>query len=176
MRSEDQVDLFSEPVEAVGVAPDLAAPRLADGRPPRGLTTGGWVRTTGWLQVGDHVVSSAHVAAVVGLLCAPAGAVVLASTAPVVGGVLVIVIPVLFGVSWWCFTTWVRPASKVRNTGTKQAGDLSPGDLVRLYGSIGPVGQVVEVTPGEEVRVTFHGGGHESWARGQIVHVVELLS
>jgi hypothetical protein len=171
VRSEDRVDLFSKPAEVVD-----AAPGLAGGKQPRGLTSGGWVRTTGWLQIGEHVVSSVHVATVVGLLCAPAAAVALARTTPVVAGILVIAIPALSGVLWWCLTVWVRPASRARNIGTKQAGELSPGDLIRLYGSIGPVGQVTEVSPEEDVRVTLHGGGQESFASGQAVHVVELLS
>ncbi|WP_086664398.1 hypothetical protein [Lentzea kentuckyensis] len=169
MRTDDHVDLFSKPV----VDP---APVLAEGTPPRGLTKDGWVRTTGWLQVGDHPVSSAHIAAVVGLLWSAVGAAVLVSRAPVVAGLLVLTTPALCGVSWWLLISRVRPASAARNVETTYAEELSPGDLVRLYGSIGPVGQVTEVTVGDDVRVTFHGGAHRSWHPGQVVHVAELLT
>lgn len=166
MRTEDGIDLFSKPAEP--------APVEALGKPPRGLTDGGWVRTTGWLQVGDHPVSSVHVAALVGLLWALAGAAVLVQDFPVAAGVLVLATPVLFGVAWWIFICRVRPASVARNIGTKRADELVPGDLVRLYGSIGPVAQVTEVVSG--VGVTFQGGLHESWAPDRVVHVAELLS
>ncbi|NKE60411.1 hypothetical protein FXN61_27920 [Lentzea sp. PSKA42] len=171
MWTEDRVDLFSKPVHD-----DDTAPALAHGGPPRGLTGDGSIRTTGWLQVGDHPVSSAHVAAVAGLLWALVGAAALVSTFPVVAGILVITTPVLCGASWWLLTTRVRPASSARNIGTKRADELAPGDLVRLYGSIGPIGQVVAVICDEGVRVTFRGGGKRSWTRGQVVHVAELLS
>jgi hypothetical protein len=169
VRPEDHVDLFSKPVHT-------AEPGLADGRPPRGLTSEGWVRTTGWLQVGDHPVSSAHIAAMVGLLWALVGAAPLVSTFPIAAGVLVLTVPALCGASWWLFTARLRPASSARNIGTKHASELLPGDFVRLYGSIGPIGQVTLVTFGEDVRVTFHGGEHQSWARRQVVHIAELLS
>jgi hypothetical protein len=170
VRTEEHVDLFSKPADAG------TAPALADGRPPRGLTADGWVRTTGWLQVGDNPVSSAGVAAVVGLLWSSVGAAVLVRTAPIAAGILVLTTPLLCGASWWFLTTWVRPASSARNIGTKHAEEMTPGDLVRLYGSIGPVGQVAAVTFGEKLRVTFHGGTHQSWTRRQVVQLVELLS
>lgn len=168
MRTEDGIDLFSKPVEP--------APVAALGEPPRGLTGDGWVRTTGWLQVGDHPVSSVHVAALAGLLWALAGAAVLVQDFPVTAGVLVLATPVLCGVVWWLFITRVRPASVARNIATKRADELVPGDLVRLYGSIGPVAQVTEVVSGEDVGVTFQGGLHESWPHDRVVHVAELLS
>ncbi|MFS8096771.1 hypothetical protein LFM09_06475 [Lentzea alba] len=162
MLTDEHVDLFSKPV----VTPVVA----------RGLTEDGWVRTTGWLQVGDHPVSSSHIAAVVGLLWASVGAAVLVGTYPVVAGVLVLTVPALCGGSWWLFTARVRPASMARNIDTTTADELMPGDLVRLYGSIGPVGQVVAVTYDEDVLVTFQGGAHQTWARGHVVHLVELLT
>lgn len=168
MRTEDGIDLFSKPAEP--------APVAALGKPPRGLTDDGWVRTTGWLQVGDHPVSSVHVAALTGLLWALVGAAVLVQDFPVVAGVLVLATPVLFGFAWWLFISRVRPASVARNIETKRADELVPGDLVRLYGSIGPVAQVTEVVFGADVGVTFQGGLHESWAPDRVVHVAELLS
>jgi hypothetical protein len=152
------------------------APLEADGRPPRGLTEEGWVRTTGWFQAGDHPVSSVHVAALAGLLWALAGAAVLVRDFPVLAGVLVLAVPVLCGVSWWLFTSRVRPASVARNVETKRADELSAGDLIRLYGSIGPVAQVTEVTVGGDVGVTFQGGLRQSWPHDRVVHVAELLS
>lgn len=169
MQTEERVDLFSKPV----VDPP---PVLVNGTPPRGLTANGWVRTTGWLQIGDHPVSSAHLAAVMGLLWSAVGAAVLVTRVPVVAGVLVLTAPALCGVSWWLLITRVRPASSARNVETARAEELAPGDLVRLYGSIGPVGQVTEVTVGDDVRVAFHGGTRQSWRPGRVVHVAELLN
>ncbi|MFI6096407.1 hypothetical protein ACIA8G_12675 [Lentzea sp. NPDC051213] len=170
MQTEERIDLFSKPANVD------RAPTVVDGSPPRGLTSGGWVRTTGWLQVGDHPVSSAHLAAVVGLLWAVVGAAALVGTYPVAAGVLVLTVPVLCGVSWSVFTGFLRPASRARNVGTRYADELAPGDVVRLHGSIGPIGQVTSVTSGEEVLVDFHGGEHRMWAPSQVVHVAELLS
>ncbi|MEU0880987.1 hypothetical protein ABZ345_20470 [Lentzea sp. NPDC005914] len=171
MSIEDHVDLFGRPADDAD-----GRPRLPDGRPPRGLTAGGWVRTTGWLQFGDWPVSSALMATLLGMLGAMVCAVLLVGTFPVAAGVLVVVVPPLFGAAWGILTTFVKPASLARNIGTKPAERLSPGDVVRLYGSIGPVGQVVAVTFAESVRVAFHGGGHRTWTRREVVHVAELLS
>ncbi|MET8758728.1 hypothetical protein [Lentzea sp. NPDC004782] len=171
MSTEDHVDLFREQVPAAD--PKLC---LADGSPPRGLTAEGWVRTTGWLQFGDQPVSSALMAALLGMLGAMVGAVLLLTTFPVAAGVLVVLVPVLCSAVWGTVITWVRPASSARNIGAKHAEELAPGDVVRLYGSIGPVGQVVEVTFELGVRVVFHGGGHRTWARREVVHVAELLT
>jgi hypothetical protein len=168
--TDSSIDLFSKPV-AAGLVPGLD-----DGRPPRGLTKAGWVRTTGWLQVGHHPVSSAHIAAFAGLLWSLVGAAAVVTSRPVVAGVVVITTPAVCGVSWWLFTVLVRPASSARNNGTKRADEQTPGDLIRLYGSLGPVGQVVAVTSGEELLVTLHGGSHRTWARDHVLHVVELLS
>jgi len=171
VQTEVRVDLFTKPAHVVD-----SAPALADGGTPRGLTSGGWVRTTGWLQVGDRPVSSAHLAAVAGLLWAVVGAAVLMSTFPAVAGILILTAPVLCGAFWSFVTTQLRPASTARNIETKPADELSPGDVVRLHGSIGPIGQVTEVTFGDDVQVAFHGGEQRSWARDHVVHVAELLS
>ncbi|MEU0881450.1 hypothetical protein ABZ345_22790 [Lentzea sp. NPDC005914] len=168
MRTEEGIDLFSKPVDL--------APLETDGKPPRGLTEEGWVRTTGWLQVGDHPVSSALVAALTGLLWASVGAAVLVREFPVTAGVLVLATPVVTGVGWWLFTSRIRPASVARNVAAKPAESLVPGDLVRLYGSIGPVGQVAEVALGEDVDVTFQGGLRQSWPADSVVRVAELLN
>lgn len=169
MRTDDRIDLFRKPVEVVDVPP-----ALPDGGRPRGLTEGGWVRTTGWLQVGDHPVSSAHVAALAGLLWAVAGAAVLVRDFPVTAGILVLTAPVVCGVVWWLVTTLLRPASTARNVATKPADELSPGDVVRLYGSIGPIGLVTAVTVGDDIRVACHGGVNRSFARRQPVYIAEL--
>ncbi|GAA3624306.1 hypothetical protein GCM10022267_08020 [Lentzea roselyniae] len=170
MLTENGVNLFSKPAD-VG-----AAPSLAHGERPRGLTEAGWVRTTGWLQVGDHPVHSASVAALAGLLWSLVGAAVLVNTAPVLAGVLVLATPLLCGGLWWLYTAYVRPSSSARNIERKHAHELEPGDLVRLCGSIGPIGQVIEVASGEDVRVVFHGGGRQTWPCHQVVHIAELLS
>lgn len=171
MRTEEHVDLFAKPADVAGTA--LTRP---DGEPPRGLTPDGWVRTTGWLQVGDHPVSSALLAALAGLLWALVGAAALVREFPVAAGIVTLTVPVMCGVSWWFFTTTLRPASSARNVEAVPAEDLASGDVVRLHGSIGPIGQVSAVTVDEDVKVDFHGGAHRSWARGQMVHVAELLS
>lgn len=170
MLTEDGIDLFRKPAD------DGAAPGRADGERPRGLTKAGWVRTTGWLQVGDHPVHSAYVTGLVCLLWAPIGAARLLSAFPVAAGVLVLTTPVLCGGLWWLYTAYVRPSSLARNVGTKHAHELEAGDLVRMCGSIGPVGQVIEVISGDEVRVVFYGGARQTWPRHEVVHVVELLS
>ena len=169
MPTDGQVDLFREPI-FTGTAPSLA-----DGRTPRGLTPGGWVRTTGWLQVGHHPVSSPLLAATTGTLWALVAAAALVRTFPVTAGVLVLTTPVVCGGAWWLVTARVKPASPARNTGTKHADELAAGDLVRLHGSIGPVGRVVAVAVGGRAEVDFHGGSHESWARDRTVHLVQLL-
>ncbi|MEV6235254.1 hypothetical protein [Lentzea sp. NPDC051838] len=168
MRTDDGIDLFSKPVEP--------APLLAQGKTPRGLTDEGWVRTTGWLQIGDHPVSSASLAALAGLLWALVGAAVSVRAVPVTAGILVLVMPVLCGLLWWFFTTRVRPASVARNVETKHADELAVGDLVRVYGSIGPVTQVIGVVVEDEVDVTFQGELRQSWPRDRVVHVAELLN
>ncbi|WP_394618706.1 hypothetical protein JNUCC0626_06270 [Lentzea sp. JNUCC 0626] len=166
MRTDDEVDLFSK------VAP---ASEPEDERTPRGLTPGGWVRTTGWLQVGHHPVSSVLVAALVGLLGAVVVAAALVRADPVAAGVVVLLTPVACGGAWWLFTTRLKPASPARNLGTVPVGALSPGDHVRLHGSIGPVGQVVAVTVGEDVEVDFRGGTRRTWPGDHAVHRVQLL-
>ncbi|WP_086666128.1 hypothetical protein [Lentzea kentuckyensis] len=171
MRSDDHVDLFRKPDDGAG-----AEPVASRGSSPRGLTSAGWVRTTGWLQFGDHPVSSAHLAALAGLLWGVVGAAVLIRAHPVAAGVLVASAPALCGGSWWLLTAVVWPASSACNIGRKPVDELVPGDLVRLHGSIGPVGQVAAVTFGDDVRVAFHGGGCEVWPRRQEVHLVELLN
>lgn len=171
MPTDDHIDLFRKPADVVDTAPSLAG-----GARPRGLTKYGWVRTTGWLQFGHHPVSSSLVAAAVSLLCALVWAAALVTTRPVEAGVLVIATPMLCGVLWWLFTVLVRPASAARNIATKRCDELAPGDLVRLYGSIGPIGQVAAVTSGKDLRVAFHGGAQRVWAREHVLHVAELLS
>lgn len=170
MLTEDGIDLFRKPADAG------PAPGLADGAPPRGLTRAGWVRTTGWLQVGHHPVHSAYVAALAGLLWSLAGASLLVTRFPVGAGVLVVATPLLCGGLWWLYTAYLRPSSLARNVETKHAHELEAGDLVRMCGSIGPVGQVTEVISGDDVRVAFHGGARQTWPRHEVVHVVELLS
>ncbi|ANZ40300.1 hypothetical protein BBK82_34000 [Lentzea guizhouensis] len=169
MPADGQADLFREPVLTD------TAPSLADGRAPRGLTPGGWVRTTGWLQVGHHAVSSPLLAATTSTLWALVAAAALVRTFPVLAGVLVLATPVVCGGSWWLVTARIKPASPARNTGTKHADELAAGDVVRLHGSIGPVGRVVAVTVGERAEVVFHGGSHGSWDRGRTVHLAQLL-
>lgn len=174
MTGESQVDLFNKAVLPTETETETA-PCLADGRPPRGLTPDGWVRTTGWLQFGDRPVGSAYIVALAGLLWALVVAFALLPTTPVASGAVTLLVPVLAGMSWSFFITRVKPASAARNIGTTRAADLSPGDTVRLCGSIGPVGHVTAVTVDEDIRIDFHRGVHRSWAPDHVVHRVELL-
>ncbi|MET9224328.1 hypothetical protein [Lentzea sp. NPDC003310] len=171
MPTDDHVDLFA------ATATVSEPPARIDGGRPRGLTPDGLVRTTGWLQAGDHPVSSVLLAALAGLLWALVAAAALVTERPVAAGVLTLTVPVVCGVFWWLLTTRLRPASTARNVGTSPAAELEPGDLVRLHGSSGPVGRVDEVVPGQDdVRVVLHGGQQRTWANGDTVRLVDLLA
>lgn len=159
-------------------------PRLANGGQPRGLSANGLVRTTGWLQIGRHQVSSGLVAAVVGLLAGIAAAAPVVRTAPVGAGVVIVSMLVVYGV--WRLSLWLVPASAARNIAVVSAGSLCPDSWVRVYGSIGPVAQVevcrmardgalATTHPDGAIEVGLRGGATVSWPCQHQVHLVELL-
>ncbi|MCP2262051.1 hypothetical protein LX15_005783 [Streptoalloteichus tenebrarius] len=135
---------------------------------PRGLLADGTVRTTGWIVIGGRVVSSAALAGVAAWLllitALPTGTVSLLS---IPGGVAV------YGL-WKLVTARLRPASHVRPLGRVDPLDLRPGQWVRLFGPIGPVGEVVAVdgAPGGPVHVRT-GGGVFQWAPGERAYLVQ---
>jgi hypothetical protein len=152
---------------------------------PRGLTDQGLVRTTGWLQLGTHPVSSGLITAIICLLVSLVAAIALLPAYPVLSGLCVLLIPAAgYGV-WHLVTTRLAPASTAHNIGTTPAGQLHPGIWVRLHGTIGPVGQVAHVHPERDdppstddsadvVHVTFTGGIRKTWSGDHQLHIAEL--
>ena len=161
------VDLFGnpKPVEA------------ADGPSARGLLDDGLVRTTGWLELGVHVVSSEVVCALVFLLHGLVIAIAIVSANPVLAGLIVLAAPLCGWAVWRLLTVRLLPASRARNTGMVEARQLVPGEWVRLHGSAGPAGQVATVTSGGDgnLAVRFAGGHWRDWPADHRLHVVELL-
>lgn len=150
-------------------APDSATegPRLADGRVPRGLCADGTVRTTGWLLIGGQPVPST-------VLSALAAAAVLT---PVLGW-LGLAIGLLAGYGGWLLvTTWLQPASRFTAGPAVLATVLRPGQWARLYGSLGPVGQVsgTAATAAGDLVVRFRGGAQVVAAPTDELVTVELL-
>lgn len=127
-------------------ARDEQAPvvRLSDGIAPRGLLPDGTVRTTGWGQFGSMPVSTGVMAA----LAAFSAAVPLASMAPLIP----VVAPPIGYLAWRLGAKW-RPASQAVNTRRVPTAALTAGQLIRLYGTAGPVGEVSTVTADETGRL-----------------------
>jgi hypothetical protein len=150
-------------------------PRLRDGGTPRGLVGNGIVRTTGWLQFGHRLVSSAFVAALAGLPVAAVIIAALVTTVPPVGG-LIALLPALCYGGWRLLTFRLVPASVARNLGAVAVEDVEAGGWLRLHGSIGPVAQVDSTRAGSTVvEVTFVGGICQSWPRGHRLQAAEVL-
>jgi hypothetical protein len=150
-------------------------PRLANGDRPRGLAADGLVRTTGWLQFGSRPVSSALIAALVGLAVTALIIAAFITSAPPVGG-LIALLPALFYCGWRLLTVRLLPASTARAIGTAPASEVTDGSWVRLHGSIGPVAQVASTRPDNDlVEVTFVGGHQRSWPQQHRLHLAELL-
>jgi hypothetical protein len=128
--------------------------RLPDGGTPRGLRADGTVRTTGWVQLAKIPISSGLWAVLLGFL---------------VGIMLVPALPwlpfagALGGYLFWkLHTTKLRPASKAVNTRKSTAREVVAGELIRLYGTAGPVGRVAAIAADAEGRVRLRlAGGHE---------------
>jgi hypothetical protein len=149
---------------------------LPDGSPPLGLAADGLVRTTGWLQFGTRPVSSALVAAVVGLMVAVMVTVAVLPAFPGVAGLIPLLPSVCYAL-WRLLTVRLVPASGARNIALATAQQLQVGDWVRLHGSIGPVGRVARnsVEDGGVCRVTFVGGTEREWSPDDRLHLVELV-
>ncbi|AHI01924.1 hypothetical protein GCM10010174_86010 [Kutzneria viridogrisea] len=123
--------LALQPVQGTSV-------RLFDGRTPIGLLPDGTVRTTGWVQLWRLPVSSGLWALLAGFwLTLPIGLNGI-SLAPLIGAVLGYAL-------WRMWTLLLRPSSRAVNLGLVPASELAGGELVRVYGSAGPVGQVAAV-------------------------------
>lgn len=142
--------------------PQELAPRSRGQRPD------GTIRTTGWLQLGHLRVSSGWWAALAG--AAPGFALTdLATWLPAV-------LPAVTWTGWFVAIRWLRPASPAINRERVRADGLLPGDPIRIYGPIGPVGIVEQVTPNtnEKVLIRFVGGTQRilpADTRCRIVHL-----
>ncbi len=143
---------------------------------PRGRTDQGLVRTTGWLQAGAETVSSGLVTLMICLLLALVTALALLPIAPVAGGLVVFLLPAAGYGGWRLITTRLAPASTAHNVDVVEAASLEPGTWIRLYGTIGPVGEVtlVESTEDSLTRVTFTGGTTMTWPPEHELHTVQL--
>lgn len=153
------------PVAAAPPPPPAPAPVLPNAR---GLRPDATIRTTGWLQLGRYPISSGVFAALAGLS---------------LGTLLLpwnLALPPLMGalgyVLWKVATVWMWPSSSVVNRGEVRAGDLRPGMCVRIYGPIGPVGVIHDVSPGRRDRVRLHFGSdnYRYVPADESCHVVEL--
>ncbi|MER5391388.1 hypothetical protein [Saccharopolyspora sp. NPDC002686] len=144
--------------------PQQLAPRSRGQRPD------GTIRTTGWLQLGRLRVSSGWWAALAG--AAPALALTdLATWLPAA-------LPAVTWTGWFTTVRWLRPASPALNRERVHADELLPGDPIRIYGPIGPVGIVEQVTPttDEKVLVRFVGGTQRTLPTDTRCRIVHLLA
>ncbi|AHI01925.1 hypothetical protein GCM10010174_85990 [Kutzneria viridogrisea] len=140
---------------------------------PRGLCPDGTVRTTGWLQAGTTPISSGLWALLGGLFLT----IPFAGGRPALTWLPLVSAAFVFG-AWKSWTVLVRPASKAVNTRLDPAGELRPGEWVRLYGSAGPVGQVEALHFAEDgqLHLWLVGGLEQVLAAEQPVWRVELRS
>ncbi|GGI90995.1 hypothetical protein GCM10011581_30030 [Saccharopolyspora subtropica] len=140
-----------------------------DPQPPaRGSQPDGTIRTTGWLQLGPWPISSG----VWALLTGAALGLALIDLATW----LTLALPAATFTTWYATIRWIRPASAARNLGRAPAAELLPGEAVRLYGPIGPVGIVDQVTPAhhQQVLVRYAGGTQHLLPAASPRHIVEL--
>lgn len=170
-------DLF-RPTQELFIPDDFVdQPRLTGGGRPRGLMANGLVRTTGWLQFGSRPISTGLVSAGAGLLVGATVAVPVRPAGPVAVGLVLVLVPGAAYGLWWLLIR-LRPASAARNVDTASVRELRANDWIRVYGSIGPVGQVASAAPGPEDvpsrTVRFFGGTTMNWPIDHRVHLVEL--
>lgn len=133
----------------------------------RGTRRDGTIRTTGWLQIGTHPISS-------GLWAALAGAAA-GFAAPTSSPWPALVLAALAWFAWFATTRWLRPASPARNRERLPAEQLQPDTPIRIHGPIGPVGVVDETTrTGQHVHIRFIGGTQRTTTADATCHVVEL--
>lgn len=138
--------------------------------PPRGHQPDGTIRTTGWLQLGTFPISSGLWAALTGAALGLA-LIDLHTWLP-------LILPAAAFAAWFATTRWLRPASAATNVEQVHADELLPGDAVRIYGPIGPVGIVDQVTPAnnQQVLVRFSGGTQRFLPEATRCHLVQLRS
>jgi hypothetical protein len=138
--------------------------------PPRGRQPDGTIRTTGWLQLGTWPISS-------GLWAALASAALGLALIDLYTW-LPLILPAAAYATWFTATRWVRPASTAANLDRERAEDLQPGTAIRIYGPIGPVGIVDQVTPAsnQQVLIRFTGGTQHFLPADARCHIVELRS
>ncbi|MEV0699697.1 hypothetical protein AB0I53_17575 [Saccharopolyspora sp. NPDC050389] len=136
--------------------------------PPRGQQPDGTIRTTGWLQLGRRPISS-------GLWAVLAGA-ALGLALIDLNTWLPLILPAAAYATWFATIRWIRPASAATNLELLHADELLPGDAIRIYGPIGPVGIVDQVTPAtnQQVLVRFTGGTQRFLPEDARCHLVAL--
>ncbi|MGI8313131.1 hypothetical protein [Saccharopolyspora hattusasensis] len=136
--------------------------------PPRGHQPDGTIRTTGWLQLGKIPISS-------GLWATLTGA-ALGLALIDLHAWLPLILPAAAFAAWFATTRWLRPASAATNVEQVNADELLPGDAIRIYGPIGPVGIVDQVTPAnnQQVLVRFTGGTQRFLPEDARCHLVQL--
>ncbi|MDA3631158.1 hypothetical protein OU415_37430, partial [Saccharopolyspora sp. WRP15-2] len=87
-------------------------------------------------------------------------------------------LPAVTWTGWFTTVRWLRPASPALNRERVHADELLPGDPIRIYGPIGPVGIVEQVTPttDEKVLVRFVGGTQRTLPTDTRCRIVHLLA
>ncbi len=135
---------------------------------PRGRRHDGTIRTTGWLQLGSHPVSSGLWATLTGAI--PGFALIH------VCAWLALILPTAAYALWRVTTRRLLPASTAVNRDRRRADQLRPGTAVRLHGPIGPVGVITHLTrvADDRVLIGFDGGGTRLLPADAECHVVEL--
>jgi hypothetical protein len=126
------------------------------------------VRTTGWAQLGKLRVSS-------GFCAAQAAFLVTAPLVQVIPWIPIVATPLGY-VAWkLCSTKWF-PASQAVNVRRIQVEELTTGQLIRLYGAAGPVGEVsaVAADAAGRIRLRIVGGGELLRRSGRTVCQVDL--
>ncbi|HEY8371830.1 MAG TPA: hypothetical protein VIL00_03710 [Pseudonocardiaceae bacterium] len=155
----------------LGVNSPAGTPELPNRKQPRGLQPDGTIRTTGWLSVRGRLVGAPPIAALTAfLLSFPLLNPQDGDSFPLGIGLLGYLVGLLYVRS-------IRPSSRVRPLPPIPASQLCPGQFVRLYGTIGPVGEVVAVAGRADgsVLVRVAGGNEYLWAPDERAYPVVLL-
>ncbi|MGW3471019.1 hypothetical protein ACWDKQ_21760 [Saccharopolyspora sp. NPDC000995] len=136
----------------------------------RGHRPDGTIRTTGWLQLGKIPISS-------GLWAALTGAALGLALIDLQTWLPLTLAAAAFA-AWFATTRWWLPASAATNIEQVNADELLPGDAVRIYGPIGPVGLVDQVTlaNNQQVLVRYSGGTQRFLSEDTRCHLVQLRS
>jgi hypothetical protein len=162
------IELAERNAATAEVVEPAAMVRLPDGTAPRGLRPDGTVRTTGWAQLGKLRVSS-------GFCAAQAAFLVTAPLVQVIPWIPVVATPLGY-VAWKLYSTKWFPASQAVNVRRTRVEELTAGQLIRLYGAAGPVGEVSGVAgdAAGRIRLRLVGGGEVLRRSGQLVWQVDL--